>query len=102
MISSLPVIAERVTQAFPAGDVAAVETNGELRLNVSPENLIGLLEFLRDDGACLFKILIGICGADYPQRRNRFDVVYMLLSLRHNLRVRVHVDVNEEMLVPKL
>ncbi|MBL0318228.1 MAG: NADH-quinone oxidoreductase subunit C [Alphaproteobacteria bacterium] len=102
MISSLPIIADRVLQAFPGGEVTAVETNGELRINVNSENLIGMLEFLKDDGACQFKMLIGICGADYPQRRNRFDVVYLLLSLRHNVRVRVHVDANEDTVIPSV
>ena len=49
------------------------------------------LTFLRDDPRCLFRCFIDIAGADYPGRERRFDVVYHLLSPRHNQRVRVKV-----------
>ena len=48
-----------------------------------------VLTFLRDDAACEFKILVDICGVDWPQRAKRFDVVYHLLSLTKNMRIRV-------------
>ena len=50
-----------------------------------------LLTFLRDDPKCLFKQLIDICGVDWPEREKRFDVVYHLLSLKNNQRIRVKV-----------
>ncbi|WFU48681.1 NADH-quinone oxidoreductase subunit C [Sinorhizobium terangae] len=64
---------------------------GELTLTVEAEHLIALLSFLRDDVQCGFVSLIDVCGVDYPQRPDRFDVVYHLLSPRQNLRVRVKV-----------
>ncbi|MBX3500925.1 MAG: NADH-quinone oxidoreductase subunit C [Alphaproteobacteria bacterium] len=73
---------------------------GELTLETTIERVIGLLTFLRDDPKCLFKQLVDICGADYPQRARRFDVVYHLLSLRHNKRVRVKVATDENTPVP--
>jgi NADH-quinone oxidoreductase subunit C len=73
---------------------------GELTVTTSIDKVIGLLTFLRDDAKCLFKQLVDICGADYPQRPQRFDVVYHLLSLRHNKRVRVKVSTDENTPVP--
>ncbi|MBV2186872.1 MAG: NADH-quinone oxidoreductase subunit C [Rhizobium sp.] len=73
---------------------------GELTLTAKPENLIALLTFLRDDVQCGFVNLIDICGVDYPQREDRFDVVYHLLSPRQNLRIRVKVATNEDKPVP--
>jgi NADH-quinone oxidoreductase subunit C len=73
---------------------------GELTVETTLDKLIGLLTFLRDDRDCLFKQLVDICGADYPQRAKRFDVVYHLLSHRHNRRVRVKVATDENTPVP--
>ncbi|OHV72128.1 NADH-quinone oxidoreductase subunit C [Ensifer sp. LCM 4579] len=73
---------------------------GELTLAVEAENLIALLTFLRDDVQCGFVSFIDICGVDYPQRPERFDVVYHLLSPRQNLRVRVKVATAEDEPVP--
>ncbi|MBM3621320.1 MAG: NADH-quinone oxidoreductase subunit C [Alphaproteobacteria bacterium] len=73
---------------------------GELTVETTIDKLIALLTFLRDDRDCLFKQLVDICGADYPQRARRFDVVYHLLSHRHNRRVRVKVATDESTPVP--
>ena len=54
-----------------------------------------MLTFLRDDPRCLFVCFIDICGADYPGREKRFDVVYHLLSPRQNARIRVKVQTDE-------
>ena len=60
------------------------------------------MTFLRDDSNCQFKQLIDLCGADYPSREERFEVVYNLLSLKHNLRIRVKVTTDEDTPVPSL
>jgi len=72
----------------------------ELVAVARPQGLLPLLMFLRDDGACLFKQMMDICGVDWPGRDKRFDVVYELLSMRHNLRLRLKVPVAEGGTVP--
>lgn len=67
----------------------------EVCLNVKRENIIAVLRFLRDDRQCNYKQLVDICGADYPQRPERFDVVYNLLSLTNNNRIRLKVTTDE-------
>jgi NADH-quinone oxidoreductase subunit C len=79
---------------------SAVIAYGELTLNTTTENVIALLKFLRDDDQCAFVNFIDICGVDYPQRENRFDVVYHLLSPRQNMRIRVKLQVAEDDGVP--
>jgi NADH-quinone oxidoreductase subunit C len=74
----------------------------ELVVTVPAASILQMLMFLRDDGACLFKQLVDICGVDWPEREKRFDVVYNLLSLRHNLRVRLKVEVAEGGSVPSV
>src|SRR3990172_8241156 len=73
---------------------------GELMISVGPPALLRLLAFLRDDSQCMFKELVDLCGVDYPSREKRFEVVYNLLSLKHNQRIRVKVAVAEGETVP--
>jgi NADH-quinone oxidoreductase subunit C len=75
---------------------------GELTITVDAAQIVQVLKFLRDDSNCLFKMLIDICGVDYPDRDPRFDVVYHLLSLKHNYRIRVKVPVAEDGSVPSV
>ncbi|AGB70781.1 MULTISPECIES: NADH-quinone oxidoreductase subunit C [Rhizobium] len=73
---------------------------GELTVTTTTENVIALLTFLRDDAKCGFVNMTDICGVDWPQRVERFDVVYHLLSPKKNLRIRVKVPVGEDQPVP--
>jgi NADH-quinone oxidoreductase subunit C len=74
--------------------------HGELTLEVDRSNIVAALRFLRDDPTCKFVCFIDICGVDYPERENRFDVVYHLLSPYANARVRVKVQTDEDTPVP--
>jgi NADH-quinone oxidoreductase subunit C len=73
---------------------------GELTLHAEAADILDVLTFLRDDAECKFVCFIDICGADYPTREMRFDVVYHLLSPYKNTRIRVKVQANEETQVP--
>lgn len=75
---------------------------GELVLHAKRESIVALMKFLRDDPACLYKVFVDICGVDYPSRVERFDVVYHLLSLRHNRRIRVKLATDEATPVPSI
>ena len=67
----------------------------ELMIAVERESLIDVMSYLHDDGNCQFKILIDICGVDFIDRQQRFEVVYNLLSIKHNRRIRVKVLTDE-------
>jgi NADH-quinone oxidoreductase subunit C len=75
---------------------------GELTIVVPAEEVARVLTFLRDDPRCLFISFIDLCGVDYPGRERRFDVVYHLLSPRHNTRIRVKVETDEVTPVPSV
>lgn len=80
---------------------AVVETiSGETVINVPAGNIVPLLTFLRDDAECQFSQLVEIAGVDFLERTQRFEVVYMLLSLRKNSRVKVRVVTDENTPVP--
>ncbi|AZO01553.1 NADH-quinone oxidoreductase subunit C [Mesorhizobium sp. M9A.F.Ca.ET.002.03.1.2] len=80
----------------------AVFAYGELTISVEPRDLIEVVTFLRDDKNCQFISIIDVCGADYPSRAKRFDVVYHLLSPKQNIRVRIKVQADEEIVVPSI
>jgi len=65
---------------------------GELTLTVYAGSILRVLTILKDNGQCQFKQLIDICSIDYPDRPQRFTVVYHLLSVMHNQRVRIKVS----------
>jgi NADH-quinone oxidoreductase subunit C len=96
----LQELGEHIAQANERAVMAAYVRLGELMIDARPEGLIALLAFLRDDPRCLFKQLVDVCGVDWPEREKRFDVVYNLLSLKNNQRVRVKVATDESTPVP--
>lgn len=82
--------------------IATSVVHGELMVTARAEQIVKVVSFLRDDPQCLFKVLVDICGADFPERPKRFDVVYNLLSLVHNQRVRVKVEADDLTPVPSV
>jgi NADH-quinone oxidoreductase subunit C len=75
---------------------------GELMLEVEAASLVETMTFLRDDPRCRFRQLIDITAVDWPEREPRFDVVYNLLSIETNRRVRVKVPTSERTPVPSV
>ena len=86
------------------GDVltASAIARGELTLQIQASAIARVLTYLRDDPNCQFKLLVDVCGADYPEREQRFEVVYHLLSPRQNQRIRVKVSTDETTPVPSV
>jgi NADH-quinone oxidoreductase subunit C len=75
---------------------------GELNLKGPAGRIVQALTYLRDNKDCQFQVLIDLCGADYPERPLRFDVVYHLLSMTKNLRCRINVQTDEDTAVPSV
>lgn len=67
----------------------------EAVLIVDSENLYPVLYFLKNHSKARFRLLVDICGVDYPSRKERFEVVYNLLSLQFNSRIRIQTSVDE-------
>lgn len=100
MEQALQDLAEHILAALPEDVISARVAKGELVLNARTEAILRVLNFLRDDSNCCFKVLIDVCGVDYPGREKRFEVVYQLLSLNQNQRVRVKIEADEVTPVP--
>ena len=76
--------------------------HGELTVDARADRIAQVMLFLRDDALTRFLVLIDLCGVDYPQRSKRFDVVYHLLSMHNNTRIRVKAQVGEDETVPTI
>ena len=74
----------------------------ELTITVRRASIVKVLTFLRDDVNFGFRQLMDVCGVDHPEREERFDVVYHLLSLTQNQRIRVKVTTDEATPVPSV
>ena len=79
---------------------AAEVQRDELVVDARADQIVRVLKFLKDDPRCRFEQLIDLCGVDYPERDPRFDVVYHLLSMSHNCRLRLRIGVNDDQPVP--
>jgi NADH-quinone oxidoreductase subunit C len=73
---------------------------GDLSLQAQLPQIVEAIRTLRDEHG--FELLVDVCGVDYPERERRFDVVYHLLSMTRNLRVRVKVQTDEDTAVPSV
>lgn len=86
-----------------AGDVVGTAVQrGELMVTVQRPAIVRVLTALRDDPSCQFQCLMDITAVDWPQREQRFEVVYNLLSLKQNQRLRVKLWTDEETAVPSV
>jgi len=94
------VLGQAIQAKLPGAVTGFKFAYGELTLLAERERIVEVLTFLRDDRDCRFQQLIDICGVDYPERARRFDVVYHLLSLTKNHRIRIKVQTDEDTPVP--
>ena len=102
MSDALQKLGEHILSKRSGFAITSKIAYGELTLTAAPDTIIGLLTFLRDDQVCKFSQLIDLCGVDYPGREKRFDIVYHLLSLHRNHRVRVKIETGEDQPVPSV
>lgn len=107
-MSHLPVIApntgvaESIAQVLGVNLIESFESIGELTVIVQREAIAQVLALLRDVPGLAYEQLMDISGVDYPEREERFDVNYHLLSLKHNRRLRVRVTTDEVKTVPSV
>ena len=66
----------------------------QLFIDVDVEDIISIILFLKTNKKCKFRQLIDITAVDYPQREQRFKIVYLLLSHENNLRITININRN--------
>lgn len=101
-VEALKDLAAYVRERLDAQIQEARIAYGELTLIVEAGDIVDVLTFLKEDVQCRFISFIDICGADYPMREKRFEVVYHLLSPHQNQRIRIKVSTDEDTPVPSV
>ena len=100
MTQALRDLGQQIQGSLPEAVTAYDVAYDELSLTVRREDIVAVLTYLRDDQNCQFKQLVDICGVDHPNREERLEVVYNLLSLKQNQRIRVRLTTDGETPVP--
>jgi len=99
---ALKELGEHIAASLPNDVTGYRVALGELSVEAPADRIVQVLTFLRDDGNCQFVQLIDVLGVDWPERAKRFDVIYHLLSLKLNQRVRITVQTDEDTPVPSV
>ena len=77
-------------------DCKVLVSNNELSVESSKSDFIRIILFLKDHPNTSFDVLVDVCAVDYPDRKNRFEIVYQLLSISLNLRMKLKLQVKED------
>jgi NADH-quinone oxidoreductase subunit C len=102
MSAELQALGEHVASSLGEAVTDWAIAYGDLTMVVRGQDILRAVRFLHDDPQCRFVSFIDICGADYPGREKRFDVVYHFLSPQHNRRIRLKVEADEVTPVPSI
>lgn len=102
VMASVDGIVDHLRALLGDAVVEIIEHAGEVGVTVTRASLVAAMTALRDDPALRLNQLIDICGVDYPDRIERFEIVYQLLSMAKNLRLRVKVSTDARTPVPSL
>jgi len=94
---------ERIVNSSLTTTIKSSKINfNQLFIEVEPDNLISVILFLKTNEKCKFKQLIDITAVDYPGKEKRFKIVYLLLSHEKNLRIAIHINIDEKLLLSSI
>jgi NADH-quinone oxidoreductase subunit C len=101
-VDPLVTLGDHVTASLGDAVLGYEITFGALAVTVTRDSIAQVAQFLRDDPKCRFISFLDVCGADYPAREFRFDVVYHFLSPHLNQRIRIKLEADDETPVPSI
>jgi NADH-quinone oxidoreductase subunit C len=101
-VSDLAELGAAIVDALPNSVSSHALAHGELTLHAKAADIVGVIKFLRDDERCRFYSILDITAVDWPNREQRFDIVYHLLSPTLNHRIRVKIETDEMTPVPSI
>jgi len=91
-----------VSQGLTTGLITSRINFGQLLIEINVENLYSTILYLKTNDKCRFKQLIDITAVDYPEKYNRFKIVYLFLSHENNLRILLNINIEEKTSVPTI
>ena len=74
----------------------------QLQISISTNQILDVVDFIKNDEACEFRQITDIAGVDFPERTKRFDVIYHFLSFKHNSRLRIKIIIGEDESIPSI
>ena len=74
----------------------------QLQISISTNQILDVVDFIKNDEACEFRQITDIAGVDFPERKKRFDVIYHFLSFKHNSRLRIKIIIGEDESIPSI
>jgi len=101
-VDPLVALGEHVAASLGDAVLGFEVAYGDLTVTVARDSIVNVATFLRDDPKCRFISFVDVCGADYPAREYRFDVVYHFLSPHLNQRIRVKLEADDTTPVPSI
>ncbi|MEO6179371.1 MAG: NADH-quinone oxidoreductase subunit C [Devosia sp.] len=101
-LSPLEALQQQVAALLGDRVETSVISFGELTVTLHRETIVDAVRMLHDDAGTKFISFVDVCGADYPDREERFEVVYHLLSPTRNNRIRLKIHTDDEIPVPSI
>ena len=74
----------------------------QLQISIAADQILDVVDFIKNDEACEFRQITDIAGVDFPDRQKRFDVIYHFLSFKHNSRLRIKIIIGEDESIPSI
>ena len=100
----MPKITEVAKEAIKknCNPVEISDDFNQLQISISAEQILDVVDFIKNDEACEFRQITDIAGVDFPDRQKRFDVIYHFLSFKHNSRLRIKIIIGEDESIPSI
>ncbi|MBD8064569.1 NADH-quinone oxidoreductase subunit C [Devosia sp. PTR5] len=102
VVEPLAGLGEHIAASLGSAVLGYQVAFGELSVSVERDSIVDVVRFLRDDPKCRFISFVDVCGADYPARERRFDVLYHFLSPHLNQRIRIKLEADDATPVPSI
>jgi NADH-quinone oxidoreductase subunit C len=101
-LDPLAALSQHIAGALGDAVIGSEIAFGQLTLTIERDSIVDVAKFLRDDPKCRFIAFLDVCGVDFPERNERFEVVYHFLSPHLNQRIRIKLSVDDETPVPSI
>ena len=102
ILENLKKLEKLINSELASKIISSTIENEELLIEIDISNLIDVVQFLKSNNSCKFRQLIDIAGVDYPERDNRFQLVYLFLSHENNSRIKLMTNFNLETSIPSV
>ena len=102
MLNNLKKLEKLINSELASKIQSSCVENEELLIQISENNLVEVVQFLKSNGQCKFKQLIDIAGIDFPDEEKRFEIVYLFLSHENNTRIKVSIKLDSKQVIDSI